>query len=137
MSQDNKLKLRTLDVGPIVGETTTNRVKIWGRAAGQIIENAPRRCFGVIRYRESKRNGAWSRPQYFKMNPNFDLTGVVVLDDLQPETRYEYELGYFFSDVELGDAPLRLADWSNTSKGYLMSAGKWSRVTSPIMKVPR
>lgn len=116
------LKIRNFDVGPIVGETTSNRVRIWGRAQGQIVEDMPRRCFGVFRCREKGNQDSWRRPQYFKMNPNFDMTGVAVVAGLSPEKSYQYEAGYFFSDVELDDAPLRKIDWGDSSSGSFMTA---------------
>ncbi len=115
------LNIKNLDVGPIIGETTPNRVRVWGRAEGQIVESMPRRCFGILHYRELGQD-QWSNPIYFKMNPNFDLTGVAVVTGLQSETTYEYEVGYFFSDVELVDAPLRRMDWGNSSRGMFTTA---------------
>ena len=65
------MKLRELTLGPIVGETTPQRTRIWGRGDAHIIEDAPRRCFGAIRYRKY---GAkqWQKHQIIKMNPNFE-----------------------------------------------------------------
>jgi len=115
------LKLKRLDVGPIVGETTPSRVRIWGRAEAQVVQGQPRRCFGCLHYRESGKS-QWSRPQYFKMNPNFDLTGLAILIRLKPETAYEYEVGYFYSDVELEDAPTRQLNWRDASIGNFTTA---------------
>jgi len=89
------MKLRELTLGPIVGETTPQRTRIWGRGDAHIIEDAPRRCFGAIRYRKSGTK-QWQKHQIIKMNPNFDLTGVAILDGLESETRYDYQFGYFF-----------------------------------------
>jgi len=42
------MKLHELTVGPIVGETTPLRARIWGRGDAQVIDGQPRRCFGAI-----------------------------------------------------------------------------------------
>ena len=76
------MKLHALTVGPIVGETTPNRVRIWGRGQANVIDNLPRRCFGALRFRPH-RASEWQRPRIFKMNPNFDLTGIAILDGLK------------------------------------------------------
>ena len=86
------MNLKPLNQGPIVGEATPDRVRIWGRAKPQIIDDQPRRCFGVIRYR---RSGSNRRHQcgLFKMHPNFDMTGIDNLSVLEGDTPYEPELG--------------------------------------------
>jgi alkaline phosphatase D len=111
------MQLNQLTVGPIVGETTQNRVRIWGRGAAQVIDDQPRRCFGAIRHRKQGAQ-SWSRTQIIKMNPNFDLTGLAILDRLQPETRYEYQMGFFFSEGELGDVKFGNSDWKDVSDGH-------------------
>jgi hypothetical protein len=46
------MKLRPLTVGPIVGETTPTRVRIWGRAEVALLDTLPMRSFGALRVRE-------------------------------------------------------------------------------------
>ncbi len=115
------MKLNNLTVGPIVGETTGNRARIWGRGRADIVDGHPRRCFGAIRYKEVQANN-WNPVQYFKMNPNFDMTGIAVLTGLPSETRFVFEIGYFFSDAELSDAAGRELDWDDASNGSFLSA---------------
>ena len=115
------MKLHELTVGPIVGETTQYRVRIWGRGSAHVIDSQPRRCFGAIRHRKEGTQ-QWSRTQIFKMNPNFDLTGIAILDRLQPETRYDYQIGFFFSEGELTDVEFRDSDWTNSSEGHFLTA---------------
>ena len=117
------MKLNKLTVGPIIGETTHDRVRIWGRGQAQVIDGQPRRCFGAIRYRKGK-SGQWSKQQLFKMNPNFDLTGIAILTGLRSETRYEYQIGYFFSDAELVDADFIESDWSDAYQSNFLTASK-------------
>ena len=114
------MRIRPLTVGPIVGETLPRRARIWGRGDAQVVEDQPRRCFGAVRFRQTG-SGQWKRPQYFKMNPNFDMTGIAILGRLEPETLYEYEIGYFFSDVELADAPVSDVEWDDASRGTFRS----------------
>jgi len=115
------MQLHKLTVGPIVGETTQNRTRIWGRGEAHVIDDQPRRCFGAIRHRKQ---GApsWSRTQIIKMNPNFDLTGLAILDRLVPETHYEYQMGFFFSEGEMGEVEFRNSDWNDVSEGHFLTA---------------
>ena len=115
------MKLHPLTVGPIVGETTPTRARIWGRGMAHIIEGQPRRCFGALRFRK-KETEQWSDPLTFKMNPNFDLTGIAILDRLKPEQRYEYQIGYYFSDSELMDEIFAETDWEGVSGGQFLTA---------------
>lgn len=121
-----KMKLRPLTVGPIVGETTPRRARIWGRGEAQVVDDRPRRCFGAVRVRKVGTK-TWGKPQFFKMNPNFDLTGLAILAELTPETKYEYEVGTYFSDVELGDAVVSEIDWGQASKGGFKTASENDR----------
>ncbi len=120
------MKLHELTVGPIVGETTPERVRVWGRGNTNVIDEQPRRCFGAIRFR-AMGSQVWTGPRIFKMNPNFDMTGIGVLDRLKAETRYEYEVGYFFSDAELPEARLSESDWTHVSRGNFLTASKNKR----------
>ncbi len=116
------MELYPLTVGPIIGETTATRTRIWGRGDAHIIEGHPRRCFGALRARKMGTT-SWGRPTVFKMNPNFDLTGIGILEKLEPEKRYEYQMGYFFSDAELGERPtFEESNWERASAGYFQTA---------------
>ncbi len=126
------MKLRELTVGPIVGETTPHRARIWGRGDAHIIEDAPRRCFGAIRYRKSGTK-LWQKHQIIKMNPNFDMTGVAVLGGLDPETRYDYQFGYFFSDGEIKDADFSDSDWSNACISNFLTASDNDRKSRTLV----
>jgi len=122
------VKVLPLTLGPIVGETTSTRVRLWGRAAYEATPEGPRRACGVARIR-SVTGGGFSDPVFFKMNPNFDLTGVVVFDSLEPETEHEYEMGYFFSNTEASDL-----DWSDASRsGFRTGTGDRGASRSFVM----
>jgi alkaline phosphatase D len=107
------MEAKALSVGPILGHTSTDLVRIFGRAELAIDNGKPRKTHGVIHYRVLGQLN-YSTPYYFKMNPNFDLTGVAVLRDLQDDTNYEYQMGWLYSDVDtdLLDVSSTL-NWSN------------------------
>jgi len=115
------MRIKPLTVGPIVGETTPNRVRIWGRAETQLVDDGPRCCIGVIQYKEYGAED-YLKPKVFKMNPNFDGTGIAIVDKLDPNVFYEYQIGYFFSDVELEDASVKNVVWDDASYGYFKTA---------------
>ena len=94
------MKISLPTVGPIVGHTTDSLARIWMRGEFVSADNAYRRCFGVIRYR---RHGTrrWSAPQFTKLMPYFDMTGVFVLSGLQPLCDYDYQTGWFLADSDL------------------------------------
>ncbi|AWZ02862.1 MAG: alkaline phosphatase family protein [Rhodobiaceae bacterium] len=115
------MKLNGVTVGPIIGETTPTRVRIWGRGQGDVIDGLPRRCFGALRYAKAG-SGDWHKPVLFKMNPNFDMTGIAIVEKLEPSTHYEYQMGYFFSDAEISDAGFSGSDWGNIDIGAFQTA---------------
>src|SRR5258706_12664786 len=94
------MKLSAPTVGPIIGYTTPTQSRMLIRGAPERAGNEMRRCFGVVRWKPTARK-SWSDPLFNKLSPNFDMTGVLVLDDLSPDTEYEYQAGWFFADAEL------------------------------------
>lgn len=115
-----RLRLKPMTVGPIVGEVTSSRARLWGRGDAHVIEGRPRRCFGVARVSEG--DGAWATPRFFKLNPNFDLTGIAIVNKLSPHRSYRFEMGYYFSDAEKDDAEAEDLDWSDASRGMFRTA---------------
>lgn len=126
------MKINALTVGPIVGETTTDCVRIWGRGDSVIIDGEARRCFGALRTRQVNR-ASWGDPVIFKMNPNFDLTGIGIVSDLKQNTRYEYQIGVFFTEAEFGGIDLTDADWSDADAGSFRTASASSRASREIV----
>ena len=95
------MKLSNPTLGPIVGYTSHSQSRIWFRGQfEQTGESSYRRCFGILRFRK---HGAkkWSSPLVNKMSPNFDMTCVLVLQELEPETEYQYQVGWMTMDAEL------------------------------------
>ncbi|ELS05305.1 phosphodiesterase/alkaline phosphatase D [Xenococcus sp. PCC 7305] len=117
--------IKKLTVGPIVGHADTNHVRIWGRAIYQpLASNKPRRTFGVARIRK-KDGGSYGAPRVFKMNPNFDMSGVIVFTNLEPNTKYTYQIGWFFSDKEPDE--IRSSekwDWHDADRGEFQTASE-------------
>ena len=112
-----------LTVGPIVGHAGTDQVRIWGRAEFEPMANGqPRRAFGVARIK-ARKGGRYSSPVIFKMNPNFDLTGIAIFQNLQPGTEYLYKIGWFYSDKEINEfARGARWSWSNADRGRFSTA---------------
>lgn len=96
------MQVKQLTVGPILGATDTTSVRIFGRSEFEIDGDRPRRAHGVIRIRK-KGNLNFSAPIFFKMNPNFDMTGLAIVSGLHSNTNYEYQMGWFYSEVESAD----------------------------------
>lgn len=115
-------EIRKLSVGPIVGHVDTNHARLWGRAIHEKLANgAPRRAFGIARIK--RQGGSYTAPRFFKMNPNFDMTGIVVFTGLDADTAHAYQMGWFFSDKELGE--LRSSeswDWRDADQGVFNTA---------------
>ncbi len=115
--------IHPLSVGPIVGHADTDHVRIWGRGELEITQvGKPRRCFGVARLRKDG-DTEFSGARYFKMNPNFDMTGIALFHDLKADTRYHYQIGYFFAEQELNELyNITDIDWSRCDQGYFRTA---------------
>ena len=90
-------------VGPIVGHTTSSAARIWVRG-NVLIEDQVRvlPCTAAIRYRNGA--GGWSHPFVMKREPYFDGTAVFVLEDLAPDTGYDYQIVCFEGEAQLGPA---------------------------------
>ncbi len=107
------MKVRNLTVGPILGATMVDSVRIFGRAELEIEHHRPRKAHGVMRIRKLG-EVKFSEPVYFKMNPNFDMTGIAVVSKLQGNTRYQYQMGWIFSDVDSDKVDVTaVLDWND------------------------
>ena len=75
-----EFQIKPFDIGPFMGDTSTDSVRLWGRAKPVRTEEGLQRCFGAARVmRAGQLVGG---PQFFKMNPAFDMTGVTVFQGL-------------------------------------------------------
>jgi alkaline phosphatase D len=77
-------------VGPIVGHTTTNHVRIFLR--GELQENTL--VFAGIRYRRAGEE-RWSRGVFSNLSIVRDMSDVIALNSLATDTEYEYQAGWF------------------------------------------
>ncbi len=97
------MKVNPLTVGPILGAVTGSNARIFGRAEYKkykniwekfsFANNNKRECVGVVRIRTVP-NLDFRTPIVFPMNPNFDMTGVAIINNLSPEQEYEYQIGW-------------------------------------------
>lgn len=94
------MKLNWPSVGPIVGATGPYEARVFIRAGEEVLGKDQRRCFGALRWR-GVGDAVWSLPIFNKLSPIFDFSCVFVLQNLVPETPYEYQVGWFFADAEL------------------------------------
>ncbi|WP_297310552.1 alkaline phosphatase D family protein [Neptuniibacter sp.] len=117
------LSIKKMDVGPIVGHADMDHVRLWGRASYEkLATGEPRRAFGVARIKKID-SGDYGSPVYFKMNPNFDMSGVAIFCGLKPDTKYAYQMGWFYSDKELEELNLDLhIDWGNSDIGEFVTS---------------
>ncbi|MEP1446354.1 MAG: alkaline phosphatase D family protein [Paraglaciecola sp.] len=107
------MDVQNLTVGPIIGHSSSELVRIFGRAKLSIHDDRPRKTHGVIKYRKNGESD-FSTPAYFKMNPNFDLTGVIVLMGLEENTTYDYQIGWFYSEVDSKEIDVqKVLNWEN------------------------
>lgn len=78
-------------VGPILGHTTTDTVRIWIRGDFMTHVERPLRCHGVARVQHP--DGTWSPHIAWPLRPGFDFTGVGVIQGLSAGTGYTYQAG--------------------------------------------
>lgn len=76
-------------VGPIVGHTTTDHARIFLRG-----DHDNNRVFAGIRHRRQG-DTRWSKGHFVQLKANRDMSDVIVLKGLQPDTAYEYQAGWF------------------------------------------
>ncbi|WP_031434098.1 alkaline phosphatase D family protein [Methylomarinum vadi] len=122
--------INPLTVGPIVGHADADHVRLWGRGELEITSaGKPRRCFGVARIRKNG-DADYSPARYFKMNPNFDMTGIALFHDLKADTPYEFQMGYFFAEQELTELDaITDIDWRNADQGRFRTASSDPKAT--------
>ncbi|UWF49841.1 alkaline phosphatase family protein [Pseudomonas sp. N3-W] len=77
-------------VGPIIGHTTTNHARIFLRGETKKYASA----FAGARYRRAD-DEHWSKGTFVKLSIVRDMADVIVLNDLEANTNYEYQAGWF------------------------------------------
>ncbi|WP_197477354.1 fibronectin type III domain-containing protein, partial [Alcanivorax sp. HI0044] len=80
-------------VGPITGESGVNHVRLFGALPKGELGAGDKFMWGRVRWRKEGED-SWSEPRKFRLNGNFDGSGVVVVNGLEPGTRYQYQAGW-------------------------------------------
>ncbi len=126
--------IQPLSVGPIVGHTDFDHARVWGRGEYEPqASGSPRRTFGIARIRKMGHNH-YGAPEFFKMNPNFDISGIIIFKSLEPHTQYEFEVGFFYSDKELEELSTKTEwNWHNASQGHFRTATRDVTVSRSIV----
>lgn len=85
-----------LNLGPIVGHTTYNSVRVWGRGE----ERDGMRCQGVAQIWTVDNKQIAS--EWCRMGTDYDYTGIVDFNNLTAQTRYICRFGIVYTNVEEG-----------------------------------
>ncbi|VVN10493.1 hypothetical protein PS662_03818 [Pseudomonas fluorescens] len=135
-------------VGPIIGHTTTNHARIFLRGLKQ--NNAL--VFAGIRYRRSS-EVRWSKGVFAQLTSARDMSDVILLNDLDAGTEYEYQAGWFspmspMHSVEtIQELPLQ---WprdvyrfttqsrdNSAPRAYVVGSCRYLRMTAGIPSLPQ
>jgi alkaline phosphatase D len=111
------MQVCSFSLGPIIGETTPRRVRLLCRAEPSAFPGRQKVMAGRLQWRR-RGDSEWQGPVRFRFNRNFDFTGVVVLDGLQPGTAYELRAGW----VQEPDADDDRLQWGNASSATFRTA---------------
>ncbi|MCK0152145.1 alkaline phosphatase family protein [Alcanivorax sp. S6407] len=103
-------RVNRFTVGPIVGEAGTTHVRLFGAVPENLLSAGQKYQWGRVRW---KRDGEaqWSAPRTFRINGNFDGSGVVILNDLQPGCGYRYQAGWISDEADVA------LDWQQIEEG--------------------
>ncbi|WP_457374222.1 alkaline phosphatase D family protein [Pseudomonas sp. TE12234] len=134
-------------VGPIIGHTTTNHVRIFLRADKQ--KDAP--VFAGIRYRRLGEEH-WSKGIFAKLDSARDMSEVMTLNDLAADTDHEYQAGWFspMSPVHtvetVQELPLQWprqihrfrtrSSQQTLPRAYIVGSCRYLRITAGIASAP-
>ncbi|MHC8346308.1 alkaline phosphatase D family protein [Pseudomonas sp. RT6P73] len=135
-------------VGPIIGHTTTNHVRIFLR--GELQDNSL--VFAGIRYRCSGEE-RWSQGVFAKLSLSRDMADVIALNDLTTDTEYEYQAGWFspMSPVHTVETVQELPlQWpreiyrfrtqsskATTPRAYVVGSCRYLRLTAGVAIAPQ
>lgn len=110
------MKVKPFTLGPLVGETTDRRARLLVRGDPAQAPGEHKPFLGRLQWR--REDGDWHPPRVFRFNRNFDFTAVVVINDLEADTRYRFRGGWV-SDADAGERDL---DWRAASEGSFRTA---------------
>ncbi len=106
------MKVHSFSVGPVVGAVAPRRVRILGVMPTASLVAGEKKALGRIRWRREGEHH-WRGPKHFRINGNFDSSGVVVLSELEPGCRYQFQAGWV-SDSAVADTALQ---WDGADDG--------------------
>ncbi|MEP4523060.1 MAG: alkaline phosphatase family protein, partial [Alloalcanivorax venustensis] len=104
-------------VGPIVGTAGQTSIRILGVMPAGTLRAGQKAPHGRIRWRLEGET-RWRGPMHFRINGNFDSSGVVVLRDLEPGRRYQFQAGA----VAPADSEDKALDWGHVNTGHFRTA---------------
>lgn len=103
------MKLESPSVGPIVGATSSSSVRIFLRGEIVLVGGRPKPAHAVLHIREAGTH-EYQPPRRLPLNPNFDMTAVIVLEGLKANVVYEYQAGWHYDDATVKEPPIA---WGN------------------------
>jgi alkaline phosphatase D len=95
------MNLRNPKIGPVIGLVTPSSARIMCGIQHCPVSDKPN-C-GWLRFRQT--DADWQTSKRLRFNKNFYFTGVIEITDLEPNTEYEYQMGYLpdFSGAQIDD----------------------------------
>ncbi|MFJ2713346.1 alkaline phosphatase D family protein [Pseudomonas sp. NPDC087346] len=135
-------------VGPIIGHTTTNHARIFIRGEAKNSETT----FAGLRYRKFGEE-QWTKATFVSLSALRDLCEVFSINDLDSDTEYEYQTGWFSPmnpahNIEsVAELPLqwprevyRLRTRSTETRqarAYIVGSCRYLRMTAGIASLPQ
>lgn len=136
--------MHTPTVGPIIGHTTLDQVRIFLRGAWQ--KNTP--VYAGLRYRRAGVT-SWSDGKFVELTALSDMTGVITLEHLSSDTHYEYQAGWFSSPVAPSAPHPPTRQWpapiysfrtasseTTTPRAYIVGSCRYLRMTMGVATLP-
>ncbi|WP_263215715.1 alkaline phosphatase D family protein [Pseudomonas atacamensis] len=135
-------------IGPIVGHATTNEVRIFMRGEQQ----DKKRVFAGVRARKAGTE-KWSNSVFALLHPANDMSGVLVLQDLDADCEYEYQAGWLspMNPVHTIDTVVEFPlQWprqlyrfrtrtaqASQPRGFIVGSCRYLRITAGIASLPQ
>ena len=135
-------------IGPIIGHVTTNQARIFIRGEFQ----KDLQVFAGIRYRASDTQ-QWTKGIFAKLDESRDMSNVITLNNLDEDTEYEYQTGWFspMSPVHTVDSVAELPlQWPREThrfrtrsgeplqpRAYIVGSCRYLRMTAGVAVLPQ
>jgi len=117
------MQVQSFQVGPILGHVTQTQARIFGKTAitdiPQKYQSRNRACKPLLGKVRIKAQDAVEWHTYtFRLNQDFDWSGVIVIENLTAQTHYIYQTGF----IEEEKTPDWQLDWTLTPPFHFDSA---------------